>query len=494
MHGFLNFLSRGRARAAGRPRRRCGDRRGRRSAAFAFDDDSLRGATSASNRRARAHARDAFRRLRQLQFRRAGRRSAALGVLPSRDDRAERLIAAHSTRGLPVRGRQRFSDSKPAVRRVRRRRRRTAHRRRHRRHASRSPRAAPKRDSSTACCEPELLQAPIAQSAARRGAGGVEARCACTSPFAAAARPTAIAALARDATPMRSSSSSATRDDARADGDRRLRRLLFVARTRDEFGQAVSPERRAAAAELAVDSDRLSRPLEDDRRSTGRRCARPNGQRKPPARAGPVFGPTHQLDIELEVGFITGPGNRLGEPIRAGEAREHIFGLVLVNDWSARDIQAWEYQPLGPFLGKSFATTISPWVVTLDALEPFRVAGPRRIRSRSHYLRADEPCGVRHQARGRACRRSAMRERGIAPVTISRTNFQRHVLERGATARARDGQRRARRPGDLFASGTICGTRRRTRYGSLIELTWNGERPMHYPAARCAASCKTATK
>ncbi|HZZ65808.1 MAG TPA: fumarylacetoacetate hydrolase family protein, partial [Candidatus Baltobacteraceae bacterium] len=119
----------------------------------------------------------------------------------------------------------------------------------------------------------------------------------------------------------------------------------------------------------------------------GSPVVRPSGQRKPPDASIPVFGATRMLDIELEVGFITGPGNRMGSRIPIDEARDHIFGLVLVNDWSARDIQAWEYQPLGPFLGKSFATSISPWIVTLDALEPYRVAGPVQDPAPLPYLR-----------------------------------------------------------------------------------------------------------
>ena len=118
---------------------------------------------------------------------------------------------------------------------------------------------------------------------------------------------------------------------------------------------------------------------------------RPSGQRKAPAESAPAFGPSKQLDIELEVGFVTGPGNRMGTGIPVGAARDHIFGLVLVNDWSARDIQAWEYQPLGPFLGKSFATSISPWVVTLDALEPYRMAGPAQDPQPLPYLQCAEP-------------------------------------------------------------------------------------------------------
>jgi len=112
---------------------------------------------------------------------------------------------------------------------------------------------------------------------------------------------------------------------------------------------------------------------------SGTDVRRPSGQTKPPDASSPVFGPTKSLDYELEMAFLIGPGNSLGEPVPIDRAIDHIFGLVLMNDWSARDIQAWEYQPLGPFLGKSFATSISPWVVTLDALEPYRIAGPKRI-------------------------------------------------------------------------------------------------------------------
>jgi fumarylacetoacetase len=203
---------------------------------------------------------------------------------------------------------------------------------------------------------------------------------------------------------------------------------------------------------------------------------RPSGQRKAPADAAPEFGPSRRLDIELEMGFVTGPGNGLGRPIAIRDAREHIFGLLLVNDWSARDIQAWEYQPLGPFLGKSFATTISPWIVTLDALEPFRVQGPVQEPSPLSYLRTGEAwayaisLAIDLQTR-------QMEERGMAPETISQTTFAgmywnvaqqlAHATSNGAVAR----------PGDLFASGTISGSEPGSQ-GSLIELTWNGERPI----------------
>jgi fumarylacetoacetase len=211
----------------------------------------------------------------------------------------------------------------------------------------------------------------------------------------------------------------------------------------------------------------------------GTPIVRPSGQRKPAGADIPLFGPTERLDIELEVGFVTGPGNKLGHPIRASAAREHIFGLVLVNDWSARDIQAWEYQPLGPFLGKSFATTISPWIVTLDALEPFRSEGPRQEPLPLPYL-----CGPDRGAYDISLEvdlsTPAMREAGTPPATVSRTNFKElywsiaqqlaHVTVNGTQIR----------PGDLYASGTISGSAPDS-LGSFIELTWNAAKPITLP-------------
>lgn len=206
---------------------------------------------------------------------------------------------------------------------------------------------------------------------------------------------------------------------------------------------------------------------------------RPSGQRKSPDAATPDFGASRRLDIELEMGFVTGPGNEIGTPIDIDDADEHIFGLLLVNDWSARDIQAWEYQPLGPFLGKSFATTISPWIVTLDALEPFRVEGPRQEPPPLEYLRAPRAWAYDVQLEVEL-RTARMHERGIPPMQISGTTFRdmywnvaqqlAHATANGAVAR----------PGDLFASGTISGSGPGTQ-GSLIELTWNGERAMDLP-------------
>ncbi|MBV8372173.1 MAG: fumarylacetoacetase [Candidatus Eremiobacteraeota bacterium] len=206
---------------------------------------------------------------------------------------------------------------------------------------------------------------------------------------------------------------------------------------------------------------------------------RPRGQRRAAGESTPAFGPTAMLDIELEVGFIAGRPNALGTPIPVADALAHVAGFVLVNDWSARDIQAWEYQPLGPFLGKSFATTISPWVVTLDALEPFRVAGPRQEPAPLDYLRVTAPGSydIRLSVELQTAR---MRAHGLPPQVISRTNFGgmywsvaqqlAHATVNGARIRA----------GDLFASGTISGSSPES-YGSLIELTWRGERPIALP-------------
>jgi fumarylacetoacetase len=208
----------------------------------------------------------------------------------------------------------------------------------------------------------------------------------------------------------------------------------------------------------------------------GEPVVRPNGQRKAPDAQAPSFGPSAMLDIELEVGFVTGKGNARSTPIPIDEAEEHIGGVVLVNDWSARDIQAWEYQPLGPFLGKSFATTISPWIVSLDALEPFRVTGPEQTPPPLDYLHAtvssafDIRLSIELQT-------AKMRESGTPAHRISRTTFAAmywSMAQQLAHATANGARTRA---GDLFASGTISGTSPDS-YGSLIELTWRGERPI----------------
>jgi fumarylacetoacetase len=207
---------------------------------------------------------------------------------------------------------------------------------------------------------------------------------------------------------------------------------------------------------------------------SGTPVRRPRGQVKP-GDGPPRFQPTGALDIELEVGFVTGPGNVLGTPIPIGDSAQHVFGLVLVNDWSARDIQRWEYQPLGPFLGKSFATTVSPWVVPLEALDPFRVASPAQDPAPLDHLRTDEPWGI--DLHLEVSLRSAAMEH---PAVISRVEFRdmywtiaqqlAHVTSNGTNVR----------PGDLYASGTVSGPDRGSE-GSLIEMTRNGAEPIRLP-------------
>lgn len=207
----------------------------------------------------------------------------------------------------------------------------------------------------------------------------------------------------------------------------------------------------------------------------GTPVVRPCGQRKAPAETVPEFAPSRMLDIELEVGFVTGPGNRIGTRIPVEAARDHIFGVVLVNDWSARDIQAWEYQPLGPFLGKSFATSISPWLVTLDALEPYRVAGPRQEPEPLPYLRCTRPWNF-DIALEVELQTQRMREEGSAPESISRSNFKYMYWNMAQQLAHASANGTAVRPGDLYASGTISGPDRGS-YGSFIEMTWRGARP-----------------
>ena len=200
---------------------------------------------------------------------------------------------------------------------------------------------------------------------------------------------------------------------------------------------------------------------------SGTPVRRPSGQRAP-ERAGdaPGFGPERRLDIEVELGFVTGPGPKLGTPIAIGAAEEHIFGFVLVNDWSAREIQRWEYQPLGPFLGKSFATSISPWIVPLAALGELRVAGPAQEPAPPAYLRTDARWALDVELRAE-----------LNGTQIATTNAK-HLYWSAAQQLAHATVNGASiAPGDLFASGTISGPGPGER-GSLLELTWDGRDPL----------------
>lgn len=206
---------------------------------------------------------------------------------------------------------------------------------------------------------------------------------------------------------------------------------------------------------------------------------RPHGQMLPSGATTPVFGPTAELDFELEVGFFIGPGSRMGEPVTIDKAADHIFGLVLVNDWSARDIQRWEYRPLGPFLGKNFATSISPWVVPLAALEPFRCSGPHQDPAPLSHLRRAENWAFDIQLQA-TLQSAAMRAAGLPPLVISRTNFRRLYWSMPQQLAHHTSNGCVLRPGDLLASGTISGSTPDS-YGSLLELTWGGERPLVLP-------------
>jgi fumarylacetoacetase len=212
---------------------------------------------------------------------------------------------------------------------------------------------------------------------------------------------------------------------------------------------------------------------------------RPCGQRKRPEDSTPTFAPSQMLDYELEVGCFVGTGNELGQPVAIDQAEDHLFGLCLVNDWSARDIQAWEYQPLGPFLAKSFATSISPWVVTLAALAPFRgsaFARPEGDPPPLPYLTS-----VENQNQGGILlilevliATEQMRQAGIAPFRLSHTQFQPMywTLAQMLTHHTSNGCNL--RPGDLFASGTVSGDAAGTQ-GCLLELTHRGTQPLTLP-------------
>lgn len=197
---------------------------------------------------------------------------------------------------------------------------------------------------------------------------------------------------------------------------------------------------------------------------SGTAVRRPSGQRKQGD-----FGPTEKLDYELELGFFVGPGNALGSPIPIAEAEAHLFGVCLVNDWSARDIQAWEYQPLGPFLGKNFATSVSPWVVPLEALEPFRVPAAPRDPAPLPYLSAakDVAFDLTLEAWLGTSRLSVGRAKDLywTPAQLVA-----HHASNGCNLR----------PGDLIASGTVSGEGDEAR-GCLLEITSNGSQPLTLP-------------
>jgi fumarylacetoacetase len=200
---------------------------------------------------------------------------------------------------------------------------------------------------------------------------------------------------------------------------------------------------------------------------------RPCGQSKPDKADAPIFGPSRSLDFELEVAALVGPGNGQGQPIPVAEAEDHIFGLVLLNDWSARDLQAWEYVPLGPFLAKNFATSLSPWVVPLEALAPFRSAGPRQQPTPLPYLRQD-PSASTFDLTLEVWLRT---ERMTTGQRIGRSNFKYLYWSLAQQVAHHTVNGCPLRPGDLLASGTVSGPTPDS-LGCLLELTWRGTRPL----------------
>lgn len=208
---------------------------------------------------------------------------------------------------------------------------------------------------------------------------------------------------------------------------------------------------------------------------SGTDVVRPTGQRKTPADTAPVFGPSTKLDIEAEVGFVVGAPSTLGTPVPLTDFREHVFGLCLLNDWSARDLQAWEYVPLGPFLGKSFATSVSAWITPLEALDAARVAPPARTEPLLPYLDdsaesvADEPGGYDLRITV-SLNGHVISEPPFSTVYWTAAQQLTHMTVNGASLRT----------GDLYGSGTVSGPSPE-QFGSLIELTWNGRDPLELP-------------
>jgi fumarylacetoacetase len=208
---------------------------------------------------------------------------------------------------------------------------------------------------------------------------------------------------------------------------------------------------------------------------SGTEVRRPRGQIKPPDAPTPIFVPTKSLDYELEMAFLIGPASLLGRPVPIERAVDHIFGFVLMNDWSARDIQAWEYQPLGPFLAKNFCTSISPWVVTLEALEPFRKPFPKQDPEPLQYLRLTNDLTYDIQLEAQL-QTSSMKDRHV----ITRTNFQNLYWSISQQLAHHTIGGCNLEPGDLLATGTISGANEESR-GCMLELTWRGANPLELP-------------
>lgn len=208
--------------------------------------------------------------------------------------------------------------------------------------------------------------------------------------------------------------------------------------------------------------------------TSGTPVRRPFGQTADAPAGPPTYGPSRRLDYELELGAFLGPGNPLGRPIPIGEAMDHIVGVCLLNDWSARDIQTWEYQPLGPFLAKSFTTSISPWVVTAEALEPFRRAPAPHDRTLPHLASdRDDAYAITLEVWLRSARMAE-------PVRVSHTDFAGMYWTLAQMVAHHTSNGCNLRPGDLIASGTVSGPLKENR-GCLLEVTWKGTEPLQLP-------------
>ncbi|MFD2826296.1 fumarylacetoacetase [Leeuwenhoekiella polynyae] len=198
---------------------------------------------------------------------------------------------------------------------------------------------------------------------------------------------------------------------------------------------------------------------------------RPQGQKLPNGATEPIFGPSRQLDFELEMAFITTDANELGQPIPADQAEEYIFGLVLFNDWSARDIQRWEYAPLGPFLGKNFASSVSPWIVTLDALEPFRTASPKPEKELLPYLEytGKKTFDINLEV--------SIKPENKTETVVSKSNFKHLYWNMSQQLAHHTINGCPVNSGDMMGSGTISGPTPKS-YGSMLELSWKGSKPV----------------
>src|SRR5882757_9972237 len=220
--------------------------------------------------------------------------------------------------------------------------------------------------------------------------------------------------------------------------------------------------------------------------ASGGHVRRPNGQRKPANETVPIFGPCRNLDYELELGIWIGPGNALGQPIPAAAAVDHVAGFCLLNDWSARDIQGWEYQPLGPFLGKSFSTTISPWMITPEALAPFRMAQASRPTGDPAPLphlfdAADQAAGALDIALEVLLLTPGLQAKGLPPHRLSASNARDLYWTVAQLVTHHSSNGCNLRPGDIFGTGTISGPGD-DGLGSLLELSLGGRRAVELPS------------